>query len=42
MTHRLAWGSPARQAVAPTLVTACIALPPNGASLVWGGPARRL
>ncbi|MHB1248862.1 MAG: YheT family hydrolase [Polaromonas sp.] len=26
---------------APTLVTACTALPPEGAGLAWGGPARR-
>ena len=27
--------------MAPTLVTACTTLPPEGAVLVWGGPARR-
>ena len=26
---------------APTLFTACHALPPKGAVLAWGGPARR-
>ena len=26
---------------APTLVTACTALPPEGAGLAWGGPTRR-
>ena len=26
---------------APTLVTACTALPPEGAGLAWGGPALR-
>ena len=25
--------------LAPTLVTACTALPPEGAGLAWGGPA---
>ncbi len=27
--------------MAPTLVTACTALPPEGAELAWGGPALR-
>ena len=27
--------------MAPTLVTACTALPPEGARLAWGGPTRR-
>jgi len=27
--------------MAPTLVTACTALPPEGAGLAWGGPALR-
>ncbi len=27
--------------MAPTLVTSCTALPPEGAVLAWGGPARR-
>ncbi len=26
---------------APTLVTSCTALPPEGAGLAWGGPAQR-
>ncbi len=26
---------------APTLATSCVALPPKGAELAWGGPARR-
>ncbi len=26
---------------APTLVTSCTALPPEGAVLAWGGPALR-
>jgi DNA polymerase III epsilon subunit-like protein len=26
---------------APTLTTACVSLPPEGAGLAWGGPARR-
>ena len=28
--------------MAPTLATACAALPPGGAGLAWGGPALRL
>ena len=27
--------------LAPTLFTSCNALPPGGAELAWGGPARR-
>jgi hypothetical protein len=27
--------------MAPTLATACAALPPEGALLAWGGPALR-
>ena len=27
--------------MAPTLPTACGSLPPEGAGLAWGGPARR-
>ena len=27
--------------MAPTLATSCAALPPKGARLAWGGPARR-
>ena len=27
--------------MAPTLFTSCNALPPEGAVLAWGGPARR-
>ena len=27
--------------MAPTLVTACTSLPPEGAELAWGGPALR-
>ena len=27
--------------MAPTLATACAALPPGGAGLAWGGPALR-
>jgi general secretion pathway protein H len=33
--------SVAGSCIAPTLVTACTALPPEGALLAWGGPARR-
>ena len=29
------------EAIAPTLATACAALPPEGAGLAWGGPALR-
>ena len=32
--------SPAKE-MAPTLFTSCNALPPEGAVLAWGGPARR-
>ena len=43
------WGTPDGDFVdvdwlendAPTLVTACTALPPEGAGLAWGGPALR-
>ncbi|MEO7401069.1 MAG: PhzF family phenazine biosynthesis protein [Polaromonas sp.] len=31
----------ARAFTAPTLATTCAALPPEGAGLAWGGPARR-
>ena len=31
----------ARAFIAPTLATACAALPPQGAGLAWGGPALR-
>jgi hypothetical protein len=27
--------------MAPTLFTSCNSLPPEGAGLAWGGPARR-
>ena len=34
-------GTPSPQSIAPTLATSCAALPPEGAELAWGGPARR-
>ena len=35
----LPWGGPTAR-LAPTLVTSCTSLPPEGANFSWGGPAK--